>query len=78
MQTIDYNFLIIQTIAGLAVTVIGIITAIIVLKKDPTYTLNRLFALGFSFIGLSMFFFSIGNVPYILNGEQTINTTDIR
>lgn len=75
MQAIDYNFLIIQTLAGLAVTAIGLITALIVLKKDSKFILNRLFASALSFMGLSMLFFAFGNVPIILNIDPGLQTT---
>lgn len=73
MQTIDYNFLIIQSLAGLAVTAIGLVTAFIVLKKDSKFVLNQLFALALSFMGLSMFFFSFGNVPFIFNVNSSLS-----
>ena len=72
---ISIIFIILQTFLGFLVTMIGIILAVIIFRRDPTYALNKLFAIGLVCLGLAMFFFSFGNVPYLVFGEQTSNAS---
>ena len=50
-------------------TLIGLILAWNVIRKDPRYLVNRLVALGLLILGISMLFFAGGNVPIILCPE---------
>ena len=73
-MSISTILIIVQTFLGLFVAILGIILALMIIRHDPSYSLNRSFAIGLVCIGLAMFFFSSSNIPYLVFGEQSSNT----
>jgi hypothetical protein len=61
-------FTIIQTIVFFLIAMISVTISYLIYSKDPSYKLNRAFALGVLILGITYIFSFLGNTYYVVTG----------